>query len=505
MSTGTYVLIFSIYGLAFYSMGLALLLEGGRGSDLRLRQALRPLAAFAFLHGIHEWIEAYDRLDLLPGQDAYPMFWDAARLAILAFSFLSLAAFGAQLLASTEKQRRLSLLVPIVLAACWGIGLLIMQNVYALGGGLFEASEAWTRYVLAVPASLLAASGLVAQQRAFRRAGMVRFGRDCLWAAIAFVWYGLVGQVFVHASPLPPSNTINQDLFLQTFGVPIQLLRAIAAVVIAVAVIRVLRSFDVEAQRRIAELQTAQLEEAHRREELRGELLRRVVAAQEAERQRIARELHDATGQSLTAIGLGLSSVLSHSQWREQEQAERRVRELIDLNAETLDELRHLIADLRPSHLDDLGLPATLRWYAKDVQQRVSFEIRVEIGPDERPLDSSVSTALFRVAQEALTNIVKYAEARTAWIRLQYDAQDVKLEVEDNGVGFDAAAPIPSRSTWGLLGMQERAELLGGHFELNTRPGAGTRVRVTIPYRYQLDRMSGSSATQSPSHLAENP
>ena len=504
MSVGTYVLIYSVYGLAFYSLGLALLLEGGRGSDLRLRQALRPLAAFAFLHGIHEWIEAYDRLNLLPGQEANPIIWDSIRLAILAFSFLSLAAFGAQLLASTEKQRRLSLLVPIVLAAIWGAGLLIMQEYYAIGGGLFEAAEAWSRYVLAVPASLLAAAGLVAQQRAFRRAGMVRFGRDCLWAAIAFVWYGLIGQIFVHASPLPPSNTINQELFLQTFGFPIQLLRAAAAVVIAVAVIRVLRSFDVEMQRRIAELQAAQLEEAHRREELRGELLRRVVAAQEAERQRIARELHDATGQSLTAIGLGLSSILSSFQHREPEQVEPRVHELLDLNSKTLDELRHLIADLRPSHLDDLGLPAALRWYAKDLQQRVPFEIRVEIGHDERPLDSAVSTALFRVAQEALTNIIKYAQAHTARIRLQYAVEEVKLEVEDDGVGFDPSAQAASRSAWGLLGMQERAELLGGQFDLRTHPGAGTCVEVTIPYRRATDRIAEHSPTLPAQNSEEN-
>ena len=504
MSVGSYVLIYSIYGLAFYSMGLALLLEGGRGSDLRLRQALRPLAAFAFLHGIHEWIEAYDRLNLLPGQDVFPVVWDSIRLAILAFSFLSLAAFGSQLLASTEKQRRLSLLAPIVLAALWGVGLLIMQNFYATGGGLYEAAEDWTRYVLAVPASLLAAAGLVAQQRAFRRAGMVRFGRDCLWAAIAFVWYGLIGQIFVQTSPLPPSNIVNQELFYQTFGFPIQLLRAAAAVVISIAVIRVLRSFDVETQRRITELQAAQLDEAHRREELRGELLRRVVAAQEAERQRIARELHDATGQSLTAIGLGLSSVLTSFQRHESEQAEPRVRELLDLNSKTLDELRHLIADLRPSHLDDLGLPATLRWYAKELQPRVHFEIHVEVSYEEQPLDSAVSTALFRVAQEALTNIIKYAQASAAWIRLQYAAHEVQLEVEDNGVGFDPSTPITGRSTWGLLGMQERAELLGGHFELNSHPGSGTRIRVIIPYHPQVLPVPEKAALPATSDSQEN-
>ena len=486
MSVGSYVLIYSIYGLAFYSMGLALLLEGGRGSDLRLRQALRPLAAFAFLHGLHEWIEAYERLGLLPGQDIFPWVWSGVRLAILAFSFLSLSAFGAQLLASTEKSRRLSLLVPIVLAAIWGIGLLVMQGSFAIGGGLFEAAEAWTRYVLGLPASLLAAAGLVAQQRAFRRAGMVRFGRDCLWAAIAFAWYGLIGQIFVRSSPLPPSNVINQDMFLQTFGFPVQLLRAAAAVVIAVAVIRVLRSFDVETQRRIAELQTAQLEEAQRREALRGELLRRVVTAQEAERQRIARELHDATGQDLTALGLGLRGVAT-SLRQDPDQAERKMRQLEELTAHSLDELRHLIADLRPSHLDDLGLAATLRWYAKEMQSRVPLDIRVEIAGSERPLDSSVNTALFRVTQEALTNIVKYANAKTACVRLRYADTEVVLQVQDDGAGFDTSVQaLSSRSTWGLLGMQERAELLGGHFDLQSRVGFGTSVQVNIPYEREM-------------------
>ncbi len=504
MDTGTFVLVYSVYGLAFFSMGLALLLEGRRGSDLRLRQALRPLAAFAFLHAFHEWIEAYDRLGLLPGQEALPQIWDAILLGMLAFSFLSLAAFGSQLLAADESRRRLSLLVPIVMAAIWGIGLLFIRDITSFAGGLFEAAEVWTRYVLAVPASLLAVAGLIAQQRAFRRAGMVRFGRDCLYAAIAFAWYGLVGQIFVHTSPLPPSNVVNQELFLQIFGFPIQVLRAVAAVVIAVFITRVLRSFDVETQRRIAELQAAQLEEAHRREELRGELLKRVVAAQEAERQRIARELHDATGQSLTAIGLGLSSVLTNYQRHEPELVEQRMHELLELNSKTLDELRHLIADLRPSHLDDLGLASTLRWYAKELQQRVPFEIHVEITGDEQPLDSAMNTALFRVAQEALTNIIKYAQSRTAWIHLQYEAQEVKLEVKDDGVGFDAATQARAgRSTWGLLGMQERAELLGGHFVLRTQPGAGTCVQVTIPYQLMADQTPAASQVMEPSGSEE--
>ena len=368
-----------------------------------------------------------------------------------------------------------------------GIGLLVLRGRFSLETGLLDVAEVWTRYVVAIPAALIASIGLVAQQRAFRQAGMIRFGRDSLWAAVAFAWYGIIGQTFTRASALPPSDVFNQDLFLRLFGFPVQLLRASAALVTSVFIIRFLRSFEVETQHQIAELQAARLEEAQRREALRGELLRRVVAAQEAERQRIARELHDATGQALTALGLGLRGVATSCSRGDVEQMERNLRRLEELTARSLDELRHLIADLRPSHLDDLGLPAALRWYTKEVQGRVPLDIRVEISGEERPLTSAVKTALFRVAQEALTNIVKYSGAQQVWVRLNYSEREVKLQVEDDGCGFDTSAQAMSaRSTWGVLGMQERAALLGGHFDLFSSPGHGTRVQVMIPYQQQL-------------------
>ncbi len=476
-------LVSFIYGLAFFSMGLAITLEGGRGADTRLRHALRPLAAFGFVHGAHEWLEMLQGLNLLPGQATVPLAWEALRLAILSFSFLSLAAFGSSLLAPTAQFRRLSLIVPLSQAAIWGIGLFVMRGRYTLENGLWEAAHAWTRYVLAIPAALLASAGLVAQQRAFRQAGLVRFGRDSLWAAVAFAWYGLVGQLFTQASLLPPSDVLNAELFLRVFGFPIQLLRAGAALVAATFVIRFLRASEVETQRQITELQRARVEEAERREALRGELLRRVVAAQEAERQRIARELHDATGQALTALGLGLrgvSTLLSENG----NPAAARLRQLENLAASSLDELRHLIADLRPSHLDDLGLAAAIRWYAKDVQTRTGLDVQVEITGTQPLLSPPVNIALFRVAQEALNNTIKHSGAKQASVRLLYGEAEVKLQIDDNGCGFDASGhAIPARPSWGLLGMQERAALLGGQFSVRSVPGQGTQVEVVIPYR----------------------
>ena len=485
------ILVYFVYGLAFFSLGLAVILERGRGSDVRLRHALRPLAAFGLLHGMHEWIEMLEQMRSLPGQFSLPYLWDGIRLGLLCFSFLSLSAFGSSLLSPTERQRRLSLLVPLTQAGIWAIGLFIFRGEYTVFSRLLDVTEVWTRYVVAIPAALMASVGLVAQQRAFRRAGMIRFGRDSLWAAVAFTWYGVIGQVFVRPSPLPPSDIINQVLFLRLFGFPVQLLRAIAAIMISLFIIRFFRSFEVETQQRIAELQAARLEEAERREALRGELLRRVVAAQEAERQRIARELHDATGQALTALGLGLRGVATSYVRQDKDQIEKRLRQLEDMTTRSLDELRHLISDLRPSHLDDLGLAAALRWYAKDLQSRVPLEIHVEVSGEDRPLTSSVKIALYRVAQEALTNVIKYANAREVWVRLNYREQEVMLQVEDNGAGFDIEAQAKSaRSQWGLLGMQERAALLGGRFDLYSVVGQGTRIQVVIPYQQVIEGIS---------------
>ena len=480
MTTAALTLIFFVYGLAFFCMGLVVLLEGGRASDTRLRHALRPLAAFGLVHGLHEWLEMFDRLPSLGGAWGDPLLWRAVRLGLLAFSFLSLAAFGGSLLSPSEKLRRLSLLVPLVQAAIWGGGIFVMRGWQAPEVA-WVAADVWARYVLAIPAALLACFGLIAQQRIFRQQGLTRFGQDSLWAAIAFAWYGLVGQTFTQAGPLWPSTFFNQDLFLRLFGFPVQLLRAASALASAIFVIRFLRSFEVETQRRIAELQAARLDEAHRREELRGELLRRVVAAQEAERQRIARELHDATGQALTALGLGLRGVAATVR-PDSEQAAQHLRRLETLSATTLDELRHLIADLRPSHLDDLGLASTLRWYAKDLGNRVPLEVNVEIAGEEYPLGASIKIALFRIMQEALSNVIKHSSAAQATVRLTFCEREVKLCVEDKGDGFDTSSPaLPSRPSWGLLGMQERAALLNGQCRVESASGQGTRVEVAIP------------------------
>jgi signal transduction histidine kinase len=483
----TYIIIYFLYGLAFFSMGLLVALEGGRSSDERLRKALRPLLGFGLVHGVHEFLKMFDEILVAIGHLSHP--WLVGiELAMLAFSFLSLAAFGAFLLSKTETAQRVSLIVPLVLETIWVFGLAVFRDQYT-STQMLAVAEAWTRYIIAIPASILAAIGLVAQQRAFRRAGLVRFGQDSLWAAVAFGWYGLVGQLVTSPSPLFPSNIINTQLFISLFGFPVQILRAVTASAAALFVIRFLRAFQVETDGKIEELKEARLRESEQRENLRGELFRRVVSAQEAERQRIARDLHDETGQSLTAIGLGLRG-LSNTLTKDPSRAADTLHHLESLTADSLSELQRLISDLRPSHLDDLGLPAAMRWYAGKVSERTGLKIRVDIFGEEKPITEPIKIATFRIMQEALNNTIKHAGATSVFVQLSFESDHIHISMRDDGNGFDpdlVEMRQTSRPSLGLAGMRERASLLGGTVSLQSGPGQGTLIEARIPCSHESE------------------
>lgn len=479
MTATPFAAIYFFYGLAFFSMGLLVAMEGGRSTDARLRMALRPLAGFGLVHAAHEWLEMFHVMghfnDFFVG--VYPLL----ALSILAFSFLSLAAFGSYLVLGSESTWRVSLIIPLALEAIWVYGLLIFKNKYPIDE-IYAVADAWTRYSIAIPAGLLAAAGLIVQQRAFRHAGLVSFGRDSLWASVAFVWYSLIGQLFITPSALPPSNFFNSDLFFNLFGFSIQLLRAVAAAFASVFVIRFLRAFQVESDSKIAELQAAQLHASQQREHLRAELFRRIVGAQESERQRIARDLHDETGQSLTAIGMGLRGLSDETDPKRRTST---LAQLQSLTSDSIHELQRIISDLRPAHLDDLGLSATLRWYAARIHELTSIQVRVDFDGDEPALDDAVKITIFRIVQEALNNVIKHAQATTVNVKIHYLQKEVRIHVFDNGIGFDMkdVQSRIGRVSLGLAGMEERAALLGGGVTVASRPGYGTEVEAVVPFQ----------------------
>jgi signal transduction histidine kinase len=234
-----------------------------------------------------------------------------------------------------------------------------------------------------------------------------------------------------------------------------------------------------------AQLETEQLNiELREREELLGELLQQVVSVQEGERQRISRELHDGAGQILTGLGLGLAAA-SESVKSDPVLATEQLAELKRLNAQALEELHNIIVDLRPSVLDDLGLVPALNAQVQQFESRTGVEARLEVKGRRLRLQSELETILFRIGQEALTNIAKHAKADSVCVRLLYHQNCIKLVIEDDGCGFepeDALIPASQqRTAWGLLGIQERVALVGGVCFIISKPESGTTIHVTVP------------------------
>lgn len=210
-------------------------------------------------------------------------------------------------------------------------------------------------------------------------------------------------------------------------------------------------------------------------------LTRRMVEAEELERRRIAGELHDRVGQNLSALNINLDIALGLLP-KESQEVRLRLTDSLALVEGTLQTIENLMADLRPPLLDEYGLNAALGLYVQGFAQRNGLKVAVddpwEIGASLR---REVAIALFRIAQEALANVAKHARARQVRVLLDRSGEDIVLDISDDGCGFDPRERLAQSTRWGMTSVQERAAAVGGSVDIQSTPGGGTTVRVTVP------------------------
>ncbi len=223
---------------------------------------------------------------------------------------------------------------------------------------------------------------------------------------------------------------------------------------------------------------------AESREQLHT-LSAQIVQAQEEERRRLARELHDEIGQALTAVTLDLG-MLAQLIPKTDERLQRALEDAQMLSQNALEEVRRLSVELRPAILDDLGLVPALRWAIDRYTERTGVQGRFEVVGLEGRLPGEIETVCYRAVQEALTNVARHAGAHTiaVTLELERDRRTVHLTISDDGVGFDvnqALRRAQAGSSLGLLGLRERVELLGGHLHIRSRPGRGTTIEIRLP------------------------
>jgi signal transduction histidine kinase len=297
-------------------------------------------------------------------------------------------------------------------------------------------------------------------------AGATR-SRTLLWILTGM----LVATTFVvYALQIPPGTfTFNEIFFVN------RVLNALSLLLLAGLLHIWMKSAETrEAQARVIKEQNEKLQIAR--------VSRRMVDVQEAERREVANRLHDMVGQKLTALSLNLNIVKGQLLPSQATPTGLRLDDSLRLVEETTESIRDVMAELRPAVLDDFGLAAVLRWYADQFTQRTGVATSVvEQGPRRR-LSSTAEHALFRMVQNALANVAKHAHADKVLVTLQMAPRLTCLSVADDGEGFDAAAlPQPAFDHgWGLMIMRERAAAIGARLTIESAPGHGTKVVITL-------------------------
>ena len=477
-------IVYFAYGLAFFSMGLILVLEASRTPSLEQKKLLLPLAVFGLLHGIHEWLEVFTlQNEELHG--SLPAWITMFRLILLALSFIALWFYGWQ--AFQVARAHISPFTIFGLATLPPYILLVLIDVlYAFYQGditPLRMTGSLVRYLLAVPGAAIASLGLRAGANRAKANGRQPLDTHLNWTALGFALYSAT-QLAVPRMNTITAVLINAESFTQMTGVPIQVIRTFAAIIITWNLFRAIQFLEDERQAQLTVAQQARLEALEQQEIMRRDLLRHIVRAQEEERARIARELHDEMAQTLTAFTLDTGTLKKVMGPRSK--AAPILARLQELGKQMSQSMHQMVYDLRPAHLDDLGLLPALQFLADKDGPRLGLQIEFKTDGEPRRIDSLAETVLFRIAQEAMTNIARHAKSKRAFICLSYLSQEVKLEISDKGIGFDPEKKFIAPRGWGLAGMKERTESVGGRFEVRSEAKHGTTICVHIPVHQEI-------------------
>jgi two-component system sensor histidine kinase DegS len=207
----------------------------------------------------------------------------------------------------------------------------------------------------------------------------------------------------------------------------------------------------------------------------------KILSVREEEKKKLSSGLHDEVGSMTVALGSSLSITEEEIKDNNVQGALSGIKQAKNVLQKSVKKLKNISIDLRPPDLDIIGLPSVLRQYFSTIGEQTKIKIDFDVNVDEKRLNDEVAIALYRVNQEALNNIVKHAKARKVKIRLYFQGNDIKLTIRDDGKGFDMEDGLQKTNGFGIRGMKERIESLGGRFFIKSTPKKGTEINTTIP------------------------
>jgi signal transduction histidine kinase len=453
-------IIYFLYGLTFFVLGLAIALQSRHASRLDLARNLNWLSAFGLAHGLHEWGEYF-----IPIQAAYlspnAVRWlHDIRLLLLAASFACLFEFGVRLLSSLGQGRWLRF-VPSGLFGAWVILSYFPLRTMIPGVGTWlNTVDAMARYFIGLPGGLVAAFAL-------RRHAQMRIAplnlpdifRTFRAAGITLVMYALTGGLLPPPVPFFPGNIVNSASFEAALIVPVPLVRSLIGVGLAVTIIRGLEIFDVETARTIEAMEQRQI--------------------LNAEHARLARELHDGAIQKVYSAGLLLESARNLA--REPGPVSDRLDRAISVLEDAIRDLRQNLIALTDAPtetplLDRLQQVAD----SPSIVSMVSIDKELDLAPDDT-LDPIRTEHIMAIVNEALANVVRHAQASRVLLAVKRDDSQLEIIVRDNGTGI----PEEVSAGFGLRNMHDRARIINSHLSIR-RIEHGTEVRLSVPWSDQV-------------------
>ena len=446
------------YGLAFFVLGFAILLQVRSHSRLELARSLPWLGAFGVTHSLNEWGDVF-----IPVQAAYLDAYEIAglkmiQLGFLAISFGCLFEFGMVLI---RPARRIYLFHPVTGALLLGwlaVSFLILLPLTPNSGLWYRQTNALARYAICFPGGLLAAYGL-------RRHALVRIARlnaphivsTLRVAGIALGLYALFAGLIPPPIPIFPGSWLNTKTFQATIGVPAILFRALIGLAMAIAIIRALEIF---------ELETARFVEAMEQKQILA-----------TERERIARELHDGVIQKVYTAGLLVQS--AENQIASENPVKARLKTAAVVLNDAIADLRRNLGELRATK-SQLALPDALRQLTQDSRFQSLVDISLELDlPADEPLSPSRVNDVLAIVNEALSNVIRHARAGHVVIAARRVNGRLVLTIQDDGIGL----PKNLVEGYGMRNMRDRARLLGGEIRFEHPASRGTTIELNVPWR----------------------
>lgn len=471
-----YYLVYFVYGLVFFVMGSTVAIQVMNYSSLSnftLAKKLWLLAAFGMTHGLSEWALVFLPIQARHLSPSIMNFLCGLQQLVIVISYLFLYHFGLQLI---NPRNRFITQLPNIFFVAWIINFLFLSFFVPVNPvWKMEATETWSRYLFALPASIVCSYGLFLQWKSLKDSTSKHVAGKFLMAVFVFGFYAIVAGLIVPPAHFFPASIVNKVTFFMAFGIPVEILRSLAAIAMAYFMIGGLEIFRVEMARRIEE----------------GNRMKSICQ----ERGRISRDLHDGIIQSIYVVGLQLENAL-YLLRENREEAEKQVKRSMEQLNDVVKDIRKYIMNLSPDNFSEVNLETGIRNLLSTYKTLCETFIELEVkGQQAFMLEENQCSNFYHIVQEALVNITKHSRASYVKVVLDFSQDSFSCRIQDNGQGFNVNSQKKNRANGrGIKNMFERAEAFAAKLEISSTKGMGTKISLYWTKGGEVNEGKNSSA-----------